>query len=228
MRIFLAEDAALIRAGLQEVLASAGHEVCGVATDATELVAGVADAARRDQLPDIVVTDVRMPPTGTDDGLRAAMRLRESHPGLPVLVLSAYVSGPYARTLLADTPAGGLGYLLKERVGHVADFLSSLEVVAGGGVVVDPEVVAHLTADASARGPLNRLTPREAEVLQLMAEGLSNAQICERLFLSGAAVSKHVANVFGKLDLPPGEDNRRVRAVLLWLRHAGDDSAASP
>ncbi|GAB3624790.1 response regulator transcription factor [Mariniluteicoccus endophyticus] len=219
MRIFLTEDAALIRAGLQELLESAGHEVGGVATDAVELVTGVEEAARAGALPDIVVTDVRMPPNNSDDGLRAAVRLRERHPGLPVLVLSAYVSGPYARTLLDDSASGGVGYLLKERVGHVADFLSSLEVVAGGGVVVDPEVVAHLTAPRSDDGPLARLTPREREVLQLMAAGLSNSQIGEKLFLSQAAVGKHVANVFAKLDLPPSEENRRVRAVLLWLRH---------
>ncbi|WP_040156148.1 LuxR C-terminal-related transcriptional regulator [Mobilicoccus massiliensis] len=220
MRIFLAEDAALIRAGLVEVLASAGHEITGTAADADALRTLIGVAGRDGTLPDLLVTDVRMPPDGTDDGLRAAIDLRREHPGLPVLVLSAYVSGPYVRRLLDDAGSGaGLGYLLKERVGRVADFLRTIDMVAGGGVVVDPEVVAH--AMRSGRdGPLADLTPRESEVLRLMAEGLSNTQIADRLVLSAAAVSKHVANVFLKLDLPPGEDNRRVRAVLTWLRAA--------
>lgn len=220
MRIFLAEDAALIRAGLTEVLASAGHEIVGTAADADALRTLVAAAARDGALPELLVTDVRMPPDNTDDGLRAAVDLRRAHPGLPVLVLSAYVSGPYVRRLLDDTGSGaGLGYLLKERVGHVADFLRSLDVVAGGGVVVDPEVVAHVVRDRG-DGPLSQLTPREREVLALMVQGDSNTQIGERLVLSSAAVSKHVANVFLKLGLPPGEENRRVRAVLAWLRAA--------
>lgn len=170
-----------------------------------------------------------MPPTGTDDGLRAAVDLRAAHPGLPVVVLSAYVVGPYLRDLLGsaaapDGSAGAVGYLLKERVGRVEDFLRSLDVVAAGGVVVDPEVLARLMG-APARTPAQadaervaRLTDREREVLALMAEGLSNAQIAGRLVLSDGAVAKHVANILAKLDLPPGEVNRRVRAVLTWLR----------
>lgn len=223
MRVFLAEDAALIRAGLQELLASAGHEVIGVAGDADELVAGVTDAAEGEGLPDVVVTDVRMPPGNADDGLRAAVQLRERYPGLPVVVLSAYVSGPYVALLLEGSGEGGVGYLLKERVGHVAEFLSSLDVVAAGGVVIDPQVVAHVTSRTPEQGPLARLTPREREVLELMASGLSNGQIRERLYLSQTGISKHVANVFHKLGLPPGEENRRVRAVLLWLRESGSD-----
>lgn len=221
MRIFLAEDAALIRAGLTEVLAAAGHEIVGTAADADALRVRIETSAQEGALPDLLITDVRMPPDGTDDGLRAAVDLRRAHPSLPVLVLSAYVSGPYVRRLLDDAGSGaGLGYLLKERVGHVADFLRSLDVVASGGVVVDPDVLAHIARDRS-DGPLSALTPREREVLQLMARGLSNTQIAEELVLSSAAVSKHVANVFLKLGLPPEEDNRRVRAVLTWLRATG-------
>lgn len=218
MKILLAEDAALIRAGIQEVLTSAGHQVVGVVADATELTEIYGRLLSEADPPDLVLTDVRMPPTGTDDGLRAALKIREQRPEQPVVVLSAYISGPYVRTLLGQPGHGcGLGYLLKERVGKVSDFLSSLDVVAGGGVVIDPDVVAY-TMTSPAEGPVGRLSPREREVLQLMAEGLSNTQIETRLVLSGAAVSKHVANIFTKLDLPPGEDNRRVRAVLTWLR----------
>jgi DNA-binding NarL/FixJ family response regulator len=156
-----------------------------------------------------------MPPGGANDGLVAALDLRREFPDLPVVVLSAYVADPYVDRLLADAEVG-VGYLLKERVGRVEDFLSSLDVVLAGGVVVGPEVVSHLMG-AQAR-TLARLTDREREVLVLMAQGLSNAQIADRLAVSAPAVSKHVANIFLKLDLPPGEDNRRVRAVLAWLR----------
>ncbi len=269
MRIVLADDVALLREGLAGLLRAAGHEVVAQASDADGLRAAVAGLADVGELPDVVVTDVRMPPTGTDDGLRAAVDLRAAHPGLPVVVLSAYVAGPYLRDLLggAGTQAGGVGYLLKERVGRVDDFVRSLDVVACGGIVVDPEVLATLMAGrataakatspghrtpanktvVSRTGPgavrtvapdpgqrttvqtaggadqdsergLERLTPREQEVLALMAEGLSNAQVAERLVLSDGAVAKHVANIFAKLDLPPSQDNRRVRAVLAWLR----------
>lgn len=215
MKIVLADDAALLREGLVMLLESSGHRVLGVAEDAPGLVRTVEALMGTQEEPDVVITDVRMPPGGTDDGLRAALQIRRAHPGLPVVVLSAYVAGPYVQSLLEDTE-GGVGYLLKERVGRVSDFLNSLQVVAAGGVVVDPEVVRHLVG-ASARA-LARLTQREREVLELMAQGASNRQIGEGLGLSAAAVSKHVANVLLKLDLPPGEENRRVRAVLTWLQ----------
>ncbi|MBE6482743.1 MAG: response regulator transcription factor [Actinomyces ruminicola] len=255
MRIVLADDAALLREGLAGLLTTAGYEVVAQVADADALRAEVERLAAAGALPDVVVTDVRMPPSGTDDGLRAAIDLRAAHPGLPVIVLSAYVAGPYLRELLdgPDAAAGGVGYLLKERVGRVSDFLRSLDVVAVGGVVVDPEVLSRLmhadhapqsaaagsgptpvdrdgygsgrgAAAGTTTGPgarsvaLARLTPREQEVLALMAEGLSNPQVAERLVLSDGAVAKHVANIFAKLDLPPEEGNRRVRAVLTWLR----------
>jgi len=229
MRIVLADDAALLREGLAGLMTAAGHEVVAQACDAPELVETVTALGGSGELPDVVVTDVRMPPTGTDDGLRAAVDLRAAYPGLPVVVLSAYVVGPYLRDLLGsatapDGGAGAVGYLLKERVGRVDDFLRSLDVVAAGGIVVDPEVLARLMG-APARTPAQadaervaRLTDREREVLALMAEGLSNTQIAGRLVLSDGAVAKHVANILAKLDLPPEEDNRRVRAVLTWLR----------
>ena len=239
MRILLADDAVLLREGLAGLLTAAGHEVVVQVADADALRAEVARLMAAGEPPDAVVTDVRMPPTRTDDGLRAAIDLRTAHPGLPVVVLSAYVAGPYLGELL-EGDDGSVGYLLKERVGRVSDFLRSLDVVASGGVVIDPEVLAHLmmagagtahntagydeaTVPPAGReepdGPqLGRLTPREVEVITLMAEGLSNRQITERLVLSDGAVAKHVANVFLKLDLLPGEENRRVRAVLTWLR----------
>ena len=353
MRIVLADDAALLREGLAGLMTAAGHEVVAQACDAPELVETVTALGGSGELPDVVVTDVRMPPTRTDDGLRAALDLRSRFPGLPVVVLSAYIAGAYVRDLLADD-AGGVGYLLKERVGRVADFMRSLEVVRSGGVVVDPEVVSRLlgplrprhdggpgaegagvgtsgaTADAGgagagtggagaggvvtdAGGPgaggrgarkprgsgglrgagdtagtggaagagpgggaggagasagggtrarrlgsrpaspspqgavpaahtsaslpaghppqgvvdreaaaasvlTKRLTARERQVLALMAEGASNPQVAARLYVSEGAVAKHVASIFLKLDLPPGEENRRVRAVLTWLR----------
>ncbi|QPL04751.1 MULTISPECIES: LuxR C-terminal-related transcriptional regulator [Actinomyces] len=237
MRILLADDAALLREGIAGLLAAAGHEVVAQVADADALRAEVTRLAQVGAPPDVVVTDVRMPPTGTDDGLRAAVDLRAAHPGLPVVVLSAYVAGPYLRDLLgsattSDGGGGAVGYLLKERVGRVDDFLRSLDVVAAGGVVIDPEVLATLMGAARPATPVGagapasggdaervrRLTEREREVLALMAEGLSNTQVAERLVLSDGAVAKHVANILAKLDLPPGEDTRRVRAVLTWLR----------
>lgn len=251
MRIVLADDATLLREGLAALLADAGHEVVAQAVDAPGLVDAVEGLASRGSLPDAVITDVRMLPGNADDGLRAAVALRAAHPGLPVVVLSAYTAGDYVRDLLAEE-SGGVGYLLKERVGRVEDFMRSLQVVVGGGVVVDPEVVAGLLArtttaappapsamnatdsidsdgkdgsagtDGSARpqgaSAVERLTHREREVLALMAEGLSNSQIAARLVVSDGAVAKHVAHILAKLDLPPEEENRRVRAVLAWLR----------
>ena len=219
MRIVLAEDAALLRAGLVSLLQRAGHEVVAEVEDAPSLIAAVDERTAGDGL-DIVITDVRMPPGMTDDGLRAAVAIRERHPTLPIVILSQYVAPAYASVLLetASRPeAPGTGYLLKERVGRVADFMRSLEVVAGGGMVVDPEVVGSLLRSRHDDVRLTRLTPREREVLALMANGASNNQIAEELVVTPAAVAKHVANVFAKLDLGPDEENRRVRAVLAYL-----------
>ncbi|MGA5817603.1 response regulator [Kitasatospora sp. NPDC094028] len=215
LRIVIAEDAVLLRAGLAELLALGGHRVVAAVGDARALVAAV-DADR----PDIVVTDVRMPPDHTDEGLRAALALRERHPGLPVLVLSQYVATPYATGLLAAAGAqpAGLGYLLKDRVGDVADFLDALRRVAAGETVIDPEVVRVLLRSRSADRPLARLTPREREVLALMAEGLNNQAVAGRLCITEASVVKHCGNIFTKLDLDPTEGNRRVLAVLAHLR----------
>lgn len=218
MRILVADDAALIRAGLVGLLERAGHAVVAEAGDAPELIAQCTRLAEGpDGLPDLVITDVRMPPTMTDDGLRAAVRLRASHPGLPMLIVSQYVAPAYAATLLETNAAGGVGYLLKERVGRVADFMRSAELVAAGEVVMDPEVVAQLLNARRTDPRLARLTPRELEVLSLMAKGAANQQIAAQLVITPAAVAKHVANIFAKLDLGPDEDNRRVRAVLAYL-----------
>ena len=212
MRILLAEDSALLRAGLAELLRAAEHEVTEVA-DADQLRAA---GARLEA--DLVVSDVRMPPGMEDDGLAAVHHLRsERHeaglPPLPVVMLSQYVAGAYLDSLLDH---GGFGYLLKERVADVADFLRTLDVVAAGGTVVDPDVVKTLLRNRT--DGIGALTARERETLALMAEGLSNTEIGERLFLSQGAVSKHVANVFTKLGFMSTDENRRVRAVLAWLR----------
>ncbi len=220
MRLVLADDAALLRAGLVGLLERAGHEVVAELEDAPSLVPAVFELNDRGELPELVVTDVRMPPTMTDDGLRAAVQIRSVFPQLPVLVLSQYVAPAYAQVLLdaASAPnAPGTGYLLKERVGRVADFLKSVDLVASGGMVIDPEVVRSLLRSRRGDSRLERLTPRELEVLELMADGSSNSQIADTLVVSAAAVAKHVANVFAKLDLGPDEENRRVRAVLTYL-----------
>ncbi|MFC6021283.1 response regulator [Plantactinospora solaniradicis] len=211
MRIVIAEDAALIREGLTHILDHFGHRVRTVA-DAPGLLAEVAR-----ELPDVVVTDIRMPPSFRDEGLRAALELRRRHPGLPVLVLSQYVEHSYAAELVE---AGrGIGYLLKDRVGDVAEFVAALDRVAAGGTVIDPEVVRKLLAQRRMRAPLERLTVREREVLALIAEGGSNNAIARRLAVSDAAVAKHVNNILAKLDLPPStEHHRRVLAVLAYLR----------
>lgn len=214
MRVVVADDSALFREGLVGILERIGHEVVNQAGDANELRMLPVDDV------DVIVTDVRMPPNMADDGLRAAVDIRERHPRVGIMVLSQYVAPAYATELFKPgAPGTGLGYLLKDRVARVADFMRSLEIVASGGVVVDPEVAVSLVRGRSSR--LDGLTPREEEILALMAEGLSNTQICERLFLSAAAVSKHVANVFMKLGMTPGEDNRRVRAVLAYLTEKG-------
>ncbi|MEU9160296.1 response regulator transcription factor [Streptomyces sp. NPDC048424] len=212
LKIVLAEDGVLLREGLVGLLTRFGHEVAAAVGDAQELRTAV---AAHD--PDIVVTDVRMPPGHTDDGLRAAVELRAARPGLPVLVLSQYVQRSYAADLLDSGDGSGVGYLLKDRVGQVRQFLDAVVTVAGGGTVVDPEVVRQLLRRR--RDPLAALTPREREVLGLVAEGKSNGAIARELVVSEAAVGKHIGNILGKLDLPPGEGtHRRVLAVLAYLR----------
>ncbi|GAA3773660.1 response regulator transcription factor [Plantactinospora mayteni] len=211
MRIVIAEDSALLREGLHQILARFGHQVRAVG-DGAGLLATVAE-----ELPDVVVTDVRMPPDFRDEGLRAALELRRRHAELPVLVLSQYVEQTYAAELV-DTGAG-VGYLLKHRVGDVAEFVDALDRVARGGTVIDTDVVRQLLSRRRARAPIDRLTAREREVLALMAEGRSNAAVARRLDVSAAAVAKHVNNIFSKLGLPPAaDDHRRVLAVLAYLR----------
>ncbi|MBC7267179.1 MAG: response regulator transcription factor [Streptomyces sp.] len=208
----LAEDSVLLREGLIGLLARFGHQVVAAVGDAGALVAAVEAEA-----PDIVVTDVRMPPGFQDEGLHAAVRLRERRPALPVLVLSQYVQRTYASELLDSGDGRGVGYLLKDRVGQVEEFVTALSDVASGGTVVDPEVVRQLLRRR--RDPLERLTPREREVLALIAQGRSNAAIARELVVSDAAVGKHISGIFTKLDLPPAEEtHRRVLAVLTFLR----------
>jgi DNA-binding NarL/FixJ family response regulator len=222
LRIILAEDSVILADGLVALLTRAGHEVTAVG-DADALVAAVASASGAGVLPDLVISDIRMPPSFTEEGMRAATSLRELYPGRPVLMFSQYVETRYASQLLASG-AGGVGYLLKDRVADVADFLDAVVRVAAGQTVLDPEVVTQLMGAASASSAasddgLARLTPREREVLELMAEGRTNAAISSRLFLSAGAVEKNVASIFTKLDLPiDADDNRRVLAVL---RHLG-------
>ena len=213
MRVIIADDAALIREGLVRLVAEMGHEVTVSVASAPELLAAV-----EVETPDVVVTDIRMPPRNQDDGLRAALALRLSHPGLPVLLLSQHAERAYAEELLADG-AGGVGYLLKDRVGDLGTFARALDTVAAGGTVLDPEIAQQLVRQRRADGPLERLTAREREVLTLMAEGRTNAAIGSALVLSDGAIEKHIASIFAKLDLPPDTDgHRRVLAVLTWLR----------
>jgi DNA-binding NarL/FixJ family response regulator len=212
VRIVIAEDAVLLRAGLTGLLADAGHEVVAAVDNADDLLV-VVERHR----PDMCVVDVRMPPTHTDDGLRAALQIRARWPGTGILVLSQYVEETYAGELLADDTAG-VGYLLKDRIADVGEFLGAVDRVGGGGTALDPEVVAQLLARARRKDPLGRLSPREREVLGLMAEGRTNQAIAEDLVVSHGAVEKHISNIFTKLDLPPTEhDHRRVLAVLRWL-----------
>jgi DNA-binding NarL/FixJ family response regulator len=213
VRIVIAEDDALLREGLTHLLRAEGMEVTSTVDNPDDLLAAL--AADR---PDVALVDVRMPPTFRDEGLRAAVQARKQWPGLAVLVLSAHVEESYATELLADG-AGGVGYLLKERVGKVADFLDALHRVAAGGTALDPEVVTQLLVRRRADDPLQRLTPREREVLGLMAEGHSNATIGEMLVVSDGAVHKHIGNIFTKLGLPTTDaGHRRVLAVLAYLK----------
>jgi DNA-binding NarL/FixJ family response regulator len=212
MRVVVAEDSVLLREGVARLLQEAGHEVVGQAGDAGDLMRKV-----RAHKPDLAVVDVRMPPTQTDEGLRAAKEIRSELPGVGVLVLSGYVEPAYAQELLAEN-AEGLGYLLKDRVSDVTAFADAVERVGAGGSALDPEVVSVLMGRSRKDDPLEELTPREREVLGLMAEGRSNAAIAEQLVVTERAVEKHVTNIFGKLGLAAsGEDHRRVLAVLRFL-----------
>ena len=212
MRVVVAEDLFLLRDGLVRLLEAHGFEI-------TEAV-GTGPALHRALLthrPDVAIVDVRLPPSFTDEGLQAALAARREVPGLPVLVLSQYVEQLYARELLADQ-AGGVGYLLKDRVFNDDQFVEALRAVAGGGTVMDPEVVSKLLVRRARDEPVSRLSPREREVLALMAEGRSNSAIAQRLFVTEKAVSKHSTSIFAKLDLAASDDdNRRVLAVLAYL-----------
>jgi DNA-binding NarL/FixJ family response regulator len=212
MRVVIAEDSVLLREGLARLLADGGFDVVGLAGDGDDLLRKV--GAHR---PDVAVVDVRMPPSHTDEGLRAALHIRERHPGTGVLVLSAYVEERYAMDLIAEG-AQGVGYLLKDRVADVSRFTEAVKRVGEGGSALDPEVVAQLLGRARRDDPLSDLTPREREVLGLMAEGRSNHAIAEGLVITERAVEKHVTSIFGKLGLAPtAEDHRRVLAVLTYL-----------
>jgi DNA-binding NarL/FixJ family response regulator len=212
-RVVIAEDTAILREGLAQLLADRGFEVRATVGDGDALLAAVAE-----HRPDVTVVDVRMPPTFTDEGLRAAIALRREYPGTAVLMFSQYVETRYAARLLAGG-AAGVGYLLKDRVADVAEFSSALARVAAGGTALDPEVVSQMVGTSPRAASVSGLTRREREVLSMMAEGRSNAAIAAGLVVSPGAVEKHVASIFAKLGLPPSEsDNRRVLAVLHYLR----------
>ena len=213
LRVVLADDSVLLREGTARLLADAGFDVVGQAGDADDLMLKV-----RSYSPDVAIVDIRMPPTHTDEGLRAAQAIRENHPGTGVLVLSQYVEAEYAMELLAQS-AEGVGYLLKDRVSDVDDFVAAVRRVAEGGSALDPAIVSRLVGRHRRDNPIDTLTPREREVLELMAEGLSNSAISARLFVTDRAVEKHVTSIFGKLRLAAdGDAHRRVLAVLAFLR----------
>jgi DNA-binding NarL/FixJ family response regulator len=214
LRVVLAEDSVLLREGLLRLLGDNGFDVVDAVGDAEAFLRSV-EVHR----PDLVVVDVRMPPTFTDEGVRAALVVRQQYPDVAVLVLSQYVEENYATELVAAR-SRGVGYLLKDRVADVREFVEALRRVAGGGTALDPEVVTQLLSRSRRRDPLERLTPRETEVLGLMAEGRTNTAIAATLVVTEGAVEKHVSSIFAKLDLPPTEhDHRRVLAVLRWLEH---------
>ncbi|EHN74806.1 response regulator [Streptomyces coelicoflavus] len=215
MRIVIAEDDPLLREGLALLLRAEALDVVAKVGSADEVLDAI-DAHR----PDVAILDVRMPPTHTDEGIRAAVEARRRHPGLAVLVLSAYVEQSFATDLLTDG-VGGIGYLLKERVGRVEEFLDALHRVAAGGTAIDPEVVSQLFTRSRQDVRLERLTPRERDVLALMAEGLGNIAIAQRLVVTDGAVHKHIRNIFAKLDLAPNQQvDRRVAAILHYLENA--------
>ncbi|MGB6058104.1 MAG: response regulator transcription factor [Microthrixaceae bacterium] len=212
MRIVIAEDSVLLQEGLVRFLTESGHEIVDAVGDAIALV----DSIERHQ-PELAIVDVRMPPTLTDDGLRAALEIRSRWPEVAILVLSQYVEEQYASELIAGG-TGAIGYLLKDRIAEVSEFLDAVGQVGGGGTVLDPEVVAQIVARSRRQDPLGNLTARETEVLGLMAEGRSNSAIAKQLVISEGGVEKHVSNIFTKLDLPiAANDHRRVLAVLRWL-----------
>ncbi len=212
MRVVLAEDLYLLREGLIRLLEAHGFDVAAAVESGPELQRALGELR-----PDVAVVDVRLPPTFTDEGLQAALEARRAVPGLPVLVLSQHVEPLYARELLADG-SGGVGYLLKDRVFNADQFVDAVRRVAGGGTAMDPDVVARLLTGNARDEPLAALTPREREVLELMAEGRSNAAVAQRLFISEGAVGKHTTSIFGKLGLAASDDdNRRVLAVLAYL-----------
>jgi DNA-binding NarL/FixJ family response regulator len=213
LRIVVADDSVLLREGLVRLLIDDGHQVVAAVGDGPAL-----EEAVLAHQPDVSVVDVRMPPTHTDEGLRTAIDVRAKLPGTAVLVLSQYVEASYAGDLLADG-TGAVGYLLKDRVAKVEEFLDALSRVAGGATVLDPQVVAEMLASKRRDSPLAALTPRERELLGLMAEGYSNTAIAQRLVITASAVEKHIGNVFAKLGLPPDDtQHRRVAAVLAYLR----------
>jgi DNA-binding NarL/FixJ family response regulator len=212
VRVVIAEDLFLLREGMASLLKEHGFDVAEAVGDGPSLLRALTVLR-----PDVAIVDVRLPPAYTDEGLRAALEARRQVPGLPILILSAHVERLYARELLADQ-AGGVGYLLKDRVFTDEQFTDALRTVARGGTIMDPEVVAKLMARRSSQPPVARLTDRERQVLALMAEGRSNSAIAERLVITEKAVSKHCTSIFAKLDLPPSDDdNRRVLAVLAYL-----------
>ena len=213
MRVVLAEDSVLLREGVARILDEAGFEVVGQAGNADELMLKV-----RSYSPDVAIVDIRMPPTHTDEGLRAAQEIREKHPTVGVLVLSQYVEAAYAMELLAES-AEGVGYLLKDRVSDVSEFADAVRRVGEGGSALDPTIVSQLVGRRRRDDPIDQLTPREREVLGLMAEGRSNSGIAEQLVVTERAVEKHVTSIFAKLRLPAdAADHRRVLAVLTYLR----------
>jgi DNA-binding NarL/FixJ family response regulator len=213
VRVVIAEDSVLLREGLVRLLADAGVHTVATVGDGGRLVEAVIE-----HRPDLAVVDVRMPPTFTDEGLRAALAVRERVPGTPILVLSQYVEERYAADLIGGG-AEGVGYLLKERVADVAEFVAAVKQIADGGTIIDPEVIAQLIGRRRKNDPMDRLTPRERDVLAAMAEGLTNGAIARKLVVTEGAVEKHISSIFGKLDRPPTEHgHRRVLAVLTFLR----------
>lgn len=219
MRIAIAEDVVLLRAGITALLEQHGHTIAWTAQDANELRTALNQNSSTAGL-DLLIADVRMPPNNTDDGLRAAVELRTRLPEISILILSQYLGNEYARTLLATAPEaeGGTGYVLKERIGRIDDFLTTIDTVGRGGVSIDPKVVAHLIDAHAGHGPLARLTARERDVLTLMAEGNTNDQILRQLHYSAATVERHISSIFTKLGLDEHPGNKRVLAVLEYLR----------